>query len=83
MPTVAVEVSQEVLAAVRRSPDEFAREMRLAAAIRWYARGEISQERAAELAGLSRAGFLDALAREKVDVFNVDLEDLQRELDRG
>ncbi len=83
MPTVAFEVPQEVLAAVRRSPEEFAREVRMAAAMRWYARGEISQGRAAELAGLSRAEFLKALAREKVDVFVVDPVDLQREIDRG
>ena len=83
MPTVTFDVRPEILAAVRRSPEEFTREVRLSAAVRWYRRGEISQERAAELAGMSRAEFLRALAREQVDVFTVDFADLQREIQRG
>jgi predicted HTH domain antitoxin len=59
------------------------REMRLAAAVHWYERGEISQEKAAQIAGLDRTDFLLALAREQADAFVVDLEDLKRELDRG
>jgi predicted HTH domain antitoxin len=57
--------------------------LRLAAAIHWYQRGEISQEKAASIAGLDRTDFILALSREKVDVFNVDFDDLQRELERG
>lgn len=83
MLNVCFDLPVDIFAAVRRSPDEFAREMRLAAAMRWYARGEMSQERAAELAGLSRAAFLRALADEKVDVFVVDMGDLKQELERG
>jgi len=48
--------------------------MRLAAAIHWYSRGEISREKAALIAGLDRADFLAALAAAEVDVFDVDLE---------
>jgi predicted HTH domain antitoxin len=57
--------------------------MRLAAAIHWYQRGQVSQEKAAQIAGLDRTDFLDALAREGVSVFSVDLQDLKRELERG
>jgi predicted HTH domain antitoxin len=42
----------------------------------------ISQERAAAFAGLDRTDFLMTLAREKVDVFHVDLEQLAREVSR-
>ena len=55
--------------------------MRLAAAIHWYERGQVSQEKAAQIAGLDRTAFLTALARQGVDVFSVD-EDLTRELER-
>ena len=54
-----------------------------AAAIYWYQKSEISQEKAAQIAGLNRKDFLMALAREQVDVFVVDFDDLQRELERG
>jgi predicted HTH domain antitoxin len=55
-------------------------ELKLAAAIHWYARGRMSQERAAELAGLNRRDFIRALAREGVDVFLLDADSLAREL---
>jgi predicted HTH domain antitoxin len=51
--------------------------------VHWYSRGEISQEKAAEVAGLNRKDFLLALAREKTDVFLVDIDDLKRELALG
>lgn len=83
MQTITLELPEEVFSALRRSPEEFARELRVAAAIHWYSRGEISQEKAATIAGLDRTDFLVALAREQVDVFVVDFDDLKRELDRG
>ncbi len=83
MPTVSLDLPEDVFSALRRSPDEFVRELRLAAAIHWYERGGISQEKAAEIAGLDRTDFLLALAREQADAFVVDFDDLKRELDRG
>ena len=83
MPMVTMELPEEVFSALRRSPEEFAREMRLAAAMLWYSRGMISQEKAAEIAGLNRAEFLKALARNEMVVVVVDFDDLQREVDRG
>lgn len=80
---ITLQLPSEVFSALRRSPDEFAREMRFAAAVHWYERGEISQERAAEIAGLSRTDFLLKLAREEVESFVVDFDDLKRELERG
>lgn len=83
MPTVTFDLPEEVFSALRRSPEEFVRELRLAAAIYWYERGEISQEKAANIADLDRTDFLLALAREQVDTFVVDFDDLKRELSRG
>jgi predicted HTH domain antitoxin len=68
---------------LRRSPEELKRELRLAAAIHWYRTGRVSQEKAADIAGLDRTDFLLSLAREQVDVFQVDFDDLKRELERG
>lgn len=80
---ITLDMPPDVISSLRGSPEDFARELRLAAAIHWYSRGEVSQEKAALVAGLDRTDFLLALAREQVDVFQVDPEDLQRELDRG
>jgi predicted HTH domain antitoxin len=83
MMEITLQLPEEVFSALRRSPQEFAREMRLAAAIHWYGRGEVSQEKAAEIAGLDRTDFLRALAREQENVFVVEIDDLKREFERG
>jgi predicted HTH domain antitoxin len=80
MTTVTLQFPDDVFSALRRSPEEFGRELRVAAAILWYERGEISQEKAALVAGLSRTQFLLELARTKSDAFVVDFDDLRREL---
>ena len=39
--------------------------------------------RAAQIAGMNLADFLDTLASRKIDVFQVDFDELERELARG
>ncbi|MDL1960611.1 MAG: UPF0175 family protein [Deltaproteobacteria bacterium] len=56
-------MDDEVLLGMNKSPEEMAREIRLAAAVKWYELGTISQEKAAQMAGLSRAEFITALSR--------------------
>lgn len=83
MTRVSLDLPEEVFSARRLTPDDFVRDMRLAAAMYWYQKGEVSQEKAAQIAGLNRRDFLCALAREQVDVFAVDIDDLLLELNRG
>lgn len=83
MQTVTMELPEDVFSTLRRSPDEFVQEMRIAAAIHWYSRGKISQEKAAQIAGLDRTDFLMTLAERRVDVFHVDMKSLEEELKRG
>lgn len=80
MATIHVTVPDDAFSALRRSPEEFAEEMRLAAAIHWYSQGMISQERAASIAGLDRTDFLLELFKAGVDAFTVDMRSLRREL---
>lgn len=80
MTTLAIELPEEVFSSLKRTPKDFLLQMRLASAIHWYARGEISQEKAAMIAGLNRVDFLAALAREEVEVFSVDIASLEQEL---
>jgi predicted HTH domain antitoxin len=81
--TVTIEFPVEVFSALRRSPDQFAVELRLAAAIHWYSRREISMEKAALIAGLNRRDFMMELGRRQVDVFQIDQDELRRELAGG
>jgi predicted HTH domain antitoxin len=50
----------------------------LAAAIHWYSQGQISQGKAAEIAGVSRAEFLEELFQRKIPAVQVTLEELRR-----
>ena len=83
MTSVTVELPDETFSALRRSPEEMPSELRLAAAIHWYTRGLISQERAALIAGMERMEFLMTLAREKIEVIQVDMEEIKREASGG
>ena len=55
--------------------------MRFAAAVQWHHLGQISGSKAAQVAGMTRLEFLDELARRKLDVIKIDLDQLRRELD--
>ena len=77
---VSIELNRDVLSALRQDPPTFVREMRLAAAAKWYEIGLISQAKAAEVAGVSRAEFLAALARFDVSPFQQDVNDLIHEV---
>ncbi len=81
MTSVTIYLPDELPRSLHRSPTELEKDIRLAAAIDWYRQGLISQGRAAELAGIPRAAFLDALAARKIDVMAVDLNEVKREMD--
>lgn len=83
MTTVTIELPDETFAALKRSPEEVGNEMRLASAIDWYRRGLVSQGRAAEIAGVPRAEFIDALAARRIDVFQIDVAEVGRESGLG
>lgn len=81
MATISHDLPSTAFSALRLSPAEFAREMRIAACVQWYAQGLVSQERAAEIAGLSRAEFLEELFRRKVPACQVTFEELVEEIE--
>ena len=82
MAQVVFDFPPTVFSALRTAPQEFAAEMRLAAAIHWYSQHMVSQGKAAEIAGVSRVEFLEELHRRKVPALQVTLEELEEELAR-
>ncbi len=80
MTTITHDIESTLFGALRLSPKEFAREMRVAAAVQWYAQGIVSQGKAAELAGLDRIEFLSELYRRKVSACQVTEAELRAEI---
>lgn len=80
MTQLTLQMPESVFATLQQAPDEFAQELRVAAAVKWYQLGRVSQGRAAEIAGLSRAAFIDALARYRVSPLQYTAEELAEEL---
>ena len=80
---LTIELPRDLFSALRQEPEQFLREMRLAAAIKWYETEQVSQAKAAEIAGISRAEFLSALNRFGVTPFQVTADELIREAAGG
>jgi predicted HTH domain antitoxin len=76
---ITIDLPESVFSALRTSPENFVKEMRLAAAVKWYELGMVSQSKASELAEVSRQEFLQALHRFKVSPFQSTPEDLSKE----
>lgn len=75
-----IEMPDGAFSALHKSPDEFGKEMRLVAAVKWYEIAVISQEKAAEIAGLSRVDFMEALGRLRVSPFQYGSQEVLAEL---
>ncbi len=66
-------------ALISMSPDEFGKELRLAAAIKLFELGKLSSRAAAKLAGIPRTLFLAKLADYGVDTFRLTEEEMKAE----
>ncbi|HWE36160.1 MAG TPA: UPF0175 family protein [Isosphaeraceae bacterium] len=82
MPVVTLDLPEDTIPGLGDTPEEFARALRLAAAIYWYSRGLISQGKGAEVAGLGRREFLEALGRAEVDAIQITPDELSEEVER-
>jgi predicted HTH domain antitoxin len=80
---IAFDIQEGALSSVRQDPETFARELRIAAAVKWYEMQRVSQGRAAEIAGLSRGEFIDALGRYGLSPFQQTADELVQDAEEA
>ncbi|WP_035994648.1 UPF0175 family protein [Leptolyngbya sp. KIOST-1] len=80
---IQLNLPESAFSALRSTPDELGRELLIAAVVKWYEVGLISQSKAAEIVGMSRQEFLAALNRLEVSPFQATPKEFEEELHRG
>lgn len=79
---IEMDLPESAFSALRLSPAQFVRELRLAAAVKWYEAEMISQSKAAALADVSREAFLLGAGRLQVSATQATPDELAEELAR-
>ena len=80
---IQLNLPESAFSVMRSTPDEFGQELLIAAAVKWYEVGMISQSKAAEIVGISRQDFLQACDHFKVSPFQTTPEKLTVEVNCG
>ncbi|MBI3604543.1 MAG: UPF0175 family protein [Nitrospirae bacterium] len=72
MATLKIDYPDEILVSMKESKDQFASELKIAAAVKLYELGKLSSGKAAKLAGLDKVSFLKTLGAYKISVSTVE-----------
>ena len=80
MNTISIELPETAFASFGKTPKDLGREILIAAVVKWFELGTISQGKAAEILELSRAEFLDVLSDYRVSAWQYTKEELDEEL---
>jgi predicted HTH domain antitoxin len=76
MNQVTFSIPDEILLALKATPDALASRIRLAASVKLYEMGQLSSGAAAQLAGVPKPYFLSRLADYGVNTFDLSEEEL-------
>jgi len=80
---VTVVVPDASLEVLGEDAAKFGREMLVAAVLRWFEEGRLSQGQAAEMLGLTRGEFFDVLYEHRISPVQMSVEDLEKDFQRG
>lgn len=79
MVMINIPCPDSVLISLKETPEDFAREANRLLAVKLYEMGKLSSGKAAELAGMSRISFLQALSGYGANIFDLSAEELERD----
>jgi len=77
----SIDCTPELSVALGRRGEELTKELRLASALKLYELGRISSGLAATLAGMPRVKFLQLCGEYGVSIFQLNPEDMEREIE--
>jgi predicted HTH domain antitoxin len=80
---ITVEVPENALKLLGEDAVQFGHELLVAAVLRWFEEGRLSQGQAAEMLGLKRGKFFDLLYEHKVSPVQMSREELEEDFRRG
>jgi len=81
--SVTVEVPEDAFELLGKSEVKFGRELLVAAVLRWFEEGRLSQGQAATLLGLKRRTFFELLDEHHVSPVQMSVADLEEDFRRG
>ena len=79
---ITVEVPEHAVKLLVEDAARFGHEMLVAAVLRWFEEGRLSQGQAAEMLGMKRGEFFDLLYEHKVSPVQMSVEDLEEDFRR-
>src|ERR1700733_12367499 len=82
MVTIPLNIPDDLVQELGASSEAAGQEILLAAAMHWCRRGDMCTSKAARLARLTYAGFLEAAVQRKTDLYDYDCEEITAELAR-
>ena len=80
MSQITFSVPDEIVLALKATPEALASRIRFAASVKLYEMGQLSSGAAAQLAGVPKPYFLSRLADYGVNTFDLSEEELARDL---
>ena len=80
MRTASIPYNDDLLLRSGKSPDDLEREFRFLLAVKLFELGRVTLGQGAEIAGLPKLRFMDALGELKVPVINLDPDQVADEL---